>query len=376
MPKRVTLAVAALAATAAITPAASAAPLRLGFMDPAYQAEQPARFWADAAVLRPQVLRYNLPWREVAPRKPKVQRDPGDSAYNWRDIDALVQDAANHRVPVILTIHRTPQWAVKKPSYRRYTFNAIPNTTYFQNFVHAAALRYSGSYDPDGDGVALPRVTQWQIWNEPNKYLYPHRTDRRGNFLRGGPITLGRDYAAMLNVAYRELKRRSLRNVVAIGGAAYSNFYRAELAPLNFLRMIRRANARFDVLALHPYNSIPSLGVSQGVGSKGPNVYVGNFAVFLREADRLWPRKRYKVWLTEFGIQSYPDRFMGVPTSRQAAYLRSSITLFRKRYKRVETIVWFLIRDEATAKGWQSGLRTARGTQKPAWRAWLQVRGR
>jgi len=345
-------------------------------MDPQYQAENPTRFWADAKVLRPQVLRYNLDWREIAPRKPTVQRNPADRRYNWTNIDSLIYGAAANKIPVILTIRHTPAWAVKKPKYRLYKFNAIPNTVYLRNFVAAAALRYSGSYDPDGDGVALPRVTRWQLWNEPNKYLHPHRTDRFGNFQRGGPITIGRDYAAMLNGAYTELKRRSLKNIVVTGGTAYSNFYRADLAPLNFLRMLKQAGAKFDVLAIHPYNSIPTLGITQGLGSTGPNIYVGNFHQFIREADRLWPRKRYKIWLTEFGIQSFPDRFFGVSPTRQAAYLRASVNAFRLRYKRVETIVWFLIRDEASQKGWQSGLRTAGGKQKPAWRAWLQVRGR
>jgi hypothetical protein len=379
--KRLTLALAAVAAGGAIAPAAQAAPLKLGFMDPAYQAEQPARFWADAKILRPQVLRYNVDWRGIAPRKPTVQRDPADPRYDWAYLDDLVQGAAARRIPVVLTIHRTPGWAAKKPSYRAYLFNAIPNTVYFRNFVAAAALRYSGRYDPDGDGIALPRVSRWQIWNEPNKYLYPVRTDRRGNIRRNAPITIGRDYSAMLNGAYAELKRRSRTNIVVAGGTAYSNFYRTALAPVNFLRLMKAGGARFDVLAIHPYNSVPTQGIRQGTGSKGPNIYVANFGEYLRAADRLWPRKRYKVWLTEFGIQSYPDRFLGVPQAAQAAYLRASINIFKKRYKRVEMIVWFLIRDEVVRRpdgfaGWQSGLRTVGGKQKPAWRAWLAVRGR
>ena len=244
MSKRVTLALTAVAVGATFAPAAQAAPLKLGFMDPAYQAEEPVKFWRDAAILRPQVLRYNVDWRAIAPRKPTVQRDPGDRRYDWGYLDALVQGAADHDVPSILTIHHTPGWAAKKPSYRRFTVNAIPNTVYLRNFVAAAALRYSGRYVPAGQSRPLPRVTRWQIWNEPNKYLFPHRTDRRGNFLRGGPITVGRDYAAMLNASYVELKRRNRANLVITGGAAFSNFYRTALAPINFLRAMRAAGAR------------------------------------------------------------------------------------------------------------------------------------
>ncbi len=372
-----TLALAAVAAGASFAPAAQAAPLKLGYMDPAYQAEQPAKFWRDAEILRPQVLRYNVDWRGIAPRKPLVQRDPGDERYDWGYLDNLVQGAADHRIPVILTIHRTPSWAAKKPTYRKYLFNAVPDAVFFRNFVAAAALRYSGRYVPVGSTTPLPRVTRWQIWNEPNKYLYPVRTDRFGVAKRTAPITIGRDYAAMVNGAHAELKRRSRMNTVILGAPAYTNAFKGgALAPLNYLRVVRAAKARFDVLAMHPYNSLPTQGIRQGLGSKGPNIYVGNFGEFIREADRLWPGKRYKIWLTEFGIQSYPDRFFGVPPASQAAYLRASINIFKQRYKRVETIVWFLVRDEVEPKGWQSGFRTASGRQKPAWRAWLAVRGR
>ena len=373
--RRGTLVALVASAAGAIAAPAGAAPLRLGFFDPQYQTEQPAAFRADVAALRPEVLRYNLDWHTVAPRRPDVERNPADPAYSWGQIDALVQGAADRKVPVLLTVTGTPRWAVKRPAYRVYRFNAIPNAVRFRNFVAAAALRYSGRYDPDGDGRALPRVTRWEIWNEPNKYLYPHRTDRRGNFRRTAPVTVGRDYAALVNGAYAELKRRSRANVVAAGSMAYSNPYRAELAPLNFLRLMRAARTRFDVVSIHPYNSVPAQGLRQGAGSPGPNIYVGNFDRFVREVDRLWPGRR-RIWLTEFGIQSYPDRFFGVSPRAQAAFLTGSVRTFRTRYRRVEMFVWFLIRDEVALRGWQSGLRTAAGAKKPIYRAWQQVRRR
>jgi hypothetical protein len=36
-------------------------------------------------------------------------------------------------------------------------------------------------------------------------------------------------------------------------------------------------------------------------------------------------------------------------------------------------LIWFLLRDEARLKGWQSGLLTASGTPKPAYRAFQRV---
>ena len=42
------------------------------------------------------------------------------------------------------------------------------NPTYYGQFVQAVGKRYDGSYKPNGSSSALPTVTYWGIYNEPN----------------------------------------------------------------------------------------------------------------------------------------------------------------------------------------------------------------
>ena len=340
-------------------------------MDPTYQAEHPAAFWRDAATLKPTMLRYNVLWSRIAPRPPRTARNPGDRAYDWHALDGLVTDARAHKVDVLLTLWQIPSWAARYRDYRG--INSVPSTVHWRNFVAAVARRYSGSYDPDGRGPrpVLPRVSKWEIWNEPNYYLYPQR-DRHGH------ITLARDYATMVNAARAELKRRSRTNVVVAGSIAPVKTARPAFGAFNWVRMLRAARARFDVLSIHPYNQVPGLGVADGRGSAGPNVRVGNFDRFVRTVNVLWGRGR-RIWITEYGLQTVPD-VTGVSLAAQARFVAQAVRVLRRPALRVDRLVWFLVRDEPmyrpacrASRGcgtWQSGLRTAAGARKPSFRAW------
>jgi hypothetical protein len=45
-----------------------------------------------------------------------------------------------------------------------------------------------------------------------------------------------------------------------------------------------------------------------------------------------------------------------------------------RRTRRIDMLVWFLIRDERRLSGWQSGVVTVRGKRKPAFRAFQRLR--
>ena len=89
-------------------------------------------------------------------------------------------------------------------------------------------------------------------------------------------------------------------------------------------------------------------------------------------------RKGLALWLTEFGIQSLPDRQLGVPQTKQAEFLALSERLAR-RNPRVVSFSQYLMRDSdpvagataATARhpGFETGLRTSAGAPKRALRA-------
>jgi hypothetical protein len=79
---------------------------------------------------------------------------------------------------------------------------------------------------------------------------------------------------------------------------------------------------------------------------------------------QLYGNKR--IWITEYGYQTNPpDALFGVSYAKQALYLKQAFAIARKN-PRVDMMLWFLLRDEPTLGGWQSGLETAAGRKKPS----------
>ncbi len=136
---------------------------------------------------------------------------------------------------------------------------------------------------------------------------------------------------------------------------------------------LRRAGLkRFDAYAHHPYYS--SRFERPGtVPSSKKSVTLGNIGVLIKQINRLWGRKM-RLWVTEYGYQtSPPDRQFGVRYLTQAKYVHQAFAIAR-RTRRIDMIVWFLIRDEKRLSGWQSGVISARGARKPAYRAFAKMR--
>jgi Glycosyl hydrolase catalytic core len=87
---------------------------------------------------------------------------------------------------------------------------------------------------------------------------------------------------------------------------------------------------------------------------------------------RLYGRKR--LWITEYGYQTRPpDRTFGVTYATQANYVHQAFAIARKT-RRIDMIVWFLVRDEQRLSGWQSGVLSTSGARKPAFRAFQTLR--
>ena len=81
-----------------------------------------------------------------------------------------------------------------------------------------------------------------------------------------------------------------------------------------------------------------------------------------------------KIYLTEFGIQSEPDRISGVSFERQPAYYAIAEHIAYV-HPRVALFSQYLMRDDAPReegyrfRGFESGLRRSSGARKPAYRA-------
>jgi Glycosyl hydrolase catalytic core len=362
-----------VAAAVFATPAAASTWLQLGLVDTQEAFGNQARFGRTLGTLRPQVVRIMLGWGGpfgVARERPDNGVDPADAAYDWDLYDRAALTAANRGVRVLFTIWGTPWWA----NGGRDRNVAPQNITRLEEFAYAAATRYSGTYRRR-DGVVLPRVSLWTAWNEPNipLGLKPQWRKIRGRWV----IQSARDYARICNAIYDGVHMTLLRGekvacgVTTARGNNAPGTRRPSVAPIGFLQAAKAAGLRnFDAYAHHPYSGDPR--VKPGAKPRNPRaITLGNISRLISEVTRLYGPK--PIWITEYGYETRPpDRVFGVGWNTQATYLREAYGIAR-RNPRIEMLLWFLVRDEQRLTGWQSGLVSAGGRQKPSFAAFQKL---
>jgi hypothetical protein len=369
----VLVAVALLGATA--NPAQGSRYIRIGIYDEAQTLYGPiGQTMVLLKQLHVQELRLNLYWGgryAVATRRPAHPADPADPAYDWTLYDRVVRYANQYGMHVLFSVYGTPSWANSGQGANRVPTNPID----LRNFAFAAATRYGGHF-PDGQGGFLPPVKEWLAWNEPNNpiFLAPQ--------YRNGVIRSAADYTKICNAVYNGV-HATLFASERVGCGATSprgnnnpKSARPSVSPLAFLRAVKKAGLKnFDAWAHHPYYSGPSdTPTTKPVGARGgpaTAVTLGNFSDLTKLLVQLYGNKR--VWITEYGYQTNPpDALVGVSYAQQAAYLTEAFAIARKN-PRVDMMLWFLLKDEPSIAGWQSGLLTASGAKKPAFAAFQRL---
>ena len=332
----------------------------------------PDLVYRDLSALHTQIVRIDLHWGGpdgVAGRFPTVRpTDPNDGQYDWSVYDRAVLYATQYHVQVLFSIVSTPAWANgDQPP------NVAPSSMQdLRDFAYAAATRYSGTFKRPSDGVVLPAVTHWLAWNEPNNpvFLTPQWD--------GDKIVSARTYALICDAVVLGIRSTMIAHEqIACGATAprgnnNPNTSRPSVSPLAFLRAFAAAGGRgFDAYAHHPYYGGP--GESPTTPPRAPTaVTLANIGTLLKELTRLYHRA-VPLWITEYGYQTNPpDDIFGVTYAKQSLYLKQAYAI-ASRNPRIRIFVWFLLRDEPTLDGWQSGLRTAAGNAKPAWRTFRNL---
>ena len=315
-------------------------------------------------------LRLLVYWRDVAPspdarRRPAVDlRDP--AAYSWGQYDAVIAAARERGLPVLLTLTMPgPKWAMRgQRDYLTY-----PSASAFGAFVEAAGRRY-------GEGIET-----WAIGNEPNHpdFLRPQ--------YRGGQAVSPRIYRALFRSASTALRRTGNGGDTVLMGETLPRGVRGRsVAPLAFLRGTLCLNRRYkrtrrcarldaDGFAHHPYTT------RSGPFFVSPNrddVTIGTLSRLTRALDRAGRagviRRGMPIWLTEFGVQSSPDRISGVSLARQTEFRALSERLAYGN-RRVRAFSQYLLTDDQPVDGvsarkryggFESGLRFATGRDKPS----------
>jgi hypothetical protein len=315
-------------------------------------------------------LRVLMYWKQVAPdasSRTHPSRDLSDPAtYDWGQYAPLIEAARERGMSVLLTVTTPgPVWGMRdKRDDKTY-----PNASDFGRFVEAAGKRFGEQIDV------------WAVGNEPNHpdFLRPQ--------YRNGEAVAPRLYRALFRSADAALQRTGNGDDTLLIGETLPRGRRGRsVAPLAFLRGMLCLNRAYketrscgrlnaDGFAHHPYTT------KQGPYFASPNpddVTIGTLSRLTRALDRAARagalRARMPLWLTEFGIQSTPDRFTGVSLTRQVQW-RSLAERIAWNNPRVRAFSQYLLRDDLPVEGvrasqrysgFESGLRFSTGRPKPS----------
>jgi hypothetical protein len=282
--------------------------------------------------------------------------------HGWSAYDNAITDARARGMNVLVTISGpVPKWA--SGNGKSYTYK--PSPAKFQQFVTEVGNRYRD------------QVGMWSIWNEPNHpyFLTPQFAGRKGHRYAYSP----KWYRKLFIAGDRGLRASGNGSDRLLIGETEPVGSTRAVAPLRFIRglLARRGKLSADGYAHHAYTN----GAGPRYVPRGrDNVTIGVLSRLTRTLDhysRLHRiRRAMPVYLTEFGIQSRPDPYVGVSYQRQAEY-RSMSEWYAWRNRRVAAFSQYLMRDDdprpgskyARFSGFESGLRTSGGKAKLSYRA-------
>ena len=316
-------------------------------------------------------VRVLLTWKDVAPTPEATSTPGGDlsdpaAGYDWSRYDGAMEALKARGWDVLMTVTLPgPKWAMSG----KKDFLTRPSPTQFGRFVTAASRRYG------------EQVGQWAVLNEPNHpdFLLPQYDSKKR------PKSPG-IYRKLFQAADRALRSTGNGDDTLLIGETAPRGTGKVVAPLTFLRGTLCLNSKYrkrsscgrlnaDGWAHHAYTT------KAGPFFEPPgknDVTIGvlsrlNSAIAKAERARAMPRNT-PIYLTEFGIQSTPDRVLGVSLAKQPIYRAISERLAYSN-KRVKAFSQYLLRDDLPREGvptsqryggFDSGLRFSTGGAKPS----------
>jgi hypothetical protein len=341
---------------------AAASRLDLGFYDGVFVADDRDPWLERAGSIGAEVIRLDIGW--PASRAPRDPADPADPAYDFSRADASIRAIAGAGLVPDLSFTGAPTWAEGSDRPQNAPGGSWkPDIHAVRAYAVALGRRYSGTYpDPAYPGRVLPRVTYFQVWNEPNlsKYLSPQWVRGRNGVTAYAPV----HYRRMLNAFSDGLRSvRSDSRVITAGTAPFGdNIGGDRIRPLRFWRALLSKPTKFDIAAHHPYGvAVPTRAALNADDITVPDL--GKLRRLLDAKDHPGP-----LWVTEVSFDSSPPDPDGVPIARHARWLSQTMYVLWKA--RVDTVLWYLIRDSPPIPSYpesnQAGVFYFDGSPKPA----------
>ncbi len=349
-----------------------------------------SKVFAQMQTLGVKALRIELSWASVAPSPSGAGKPSFDAtnpaAYAWGGYATAIAQAKALGWPVLLTVTSpVPRWAT---SNHKAPYITRPDDRDFQEFMTAVGRQFGG------------QVSVFSIWNEPNHpaFLLPQWNSN------GTPAS-PRIYRGLYQAGYAGLQAAGLSHPkVLFGETAPTGFdtvnphregSRAllrDVAPIAFLRGALCLNARYrhagscgklqmSGYAHHAYTKAVS---PHYVAPGADNVTIGSLSRLTSALNRAAAAHAIPsglpIYLTEFGVQSFPNRELGVPVAKQAEYdaIAEKIAWGNPR---VAAFSQYLLKDDPLggkpgssvaggSVGFQTGLEYVNGKAKPLLAAW------
>ena len=308
------------------------------------------------------------------------------------------------------------EYAVNRGAWR-------PDPKAYADFMHAVASRYNGNTPDPCDGAnqsqkkllwcpvytppgsKLPRVKNFEIWNESNYNMFqaPH-CSTVGTWQGSKPVVLEQthcppgdggvveDFRQLLNLSYHSIKQAQPDAWITAGGlGAYGGSSTGpEIPPQVFLRQLlcleKKPNGQlsrkrdctpawFDAIAVHPYTFAgnPLTKGSPDTASLGrlPEIkYILDQAVLQKSS---MPRIKKQLYANEWGWPTndsgWKNSAAGIeqrkvngspPLLNQTAGVYTAESLYRMWSWGIDQSAWYALNDVSTASSsgswWGSGL--------------------
>jgi hypothetical protein len=326
-------------------------------------------------------VRVIVAWRQIAPEpdsptKPSFDAtDPAAYPAQWNALDDLVRGARLRGMDVVLTPNTpVPNWASSA-----HDSLTDPSPSDFQQFVQALGTRYSGNYSPppalptDPPNPTLPRVDRWSVLNEPNLTLFLKPQ------LKNGKSVSGRIYRELFLAAQRGLQATGHAADTLLIGETSPGPGRRGTDPITFLRGVFCLNTKFkrkggcapidaDGWAQHPYD--PFNAPFETSRSLINLISIDKLIQALNKARAAGAVSgRLPIFVTEYGVESVPDRKYGVSQLQQSEFISiSEYLMYRNR--RIRSFGQYLLRDDQgnAQVNFQTGLRFSDGREKVAYK--------
>jgi hypothetical protein len=314
-----------------------------------------------------QVVRVNWRWFEVAAncdgRTAAELADPTQSCYDWSRLDNLVSEANERRIQVLLSAQQNPSW-LQHTENRMFmgTTAAQFNRTveYFASFYKALATRYK-------PGSQYGTIRYFTVHNEPNSVLF-----------WGGPPSAVR-YAQLYAKTAVAIKQANPSALVAPGPTGPTGGGPDGIKPVQFVKTFQQnvvkylpggsiaAKKRYiNAWAHNPYPSYTREPSFVDKRENSQNIRMSRLPQLVAQLDRAPITKGAKVWATEFGWQTPPERSLKVTQARQAQFVAEAYDLLSSmRGARVQIGIHYGLQDPDNLNDdWQSGTILNTGRRK------------